>query len=391
VNRQLSAAAAAVLLAMAAPAAAESDAGVHQVLGQGPLTASDPRVAALDDAFVAAVRLALAEVAAPDALAGKDADVAREVIGRARRFVARYVVDSERDVDRRHEVRTTVYVDLAKLVAQLQALGISDAAVPRALVTGPATHGPRRATLLLRVRTPSGVEATYGARASTVLAATALGGEFSRRGWVQVPASAAGPAASELGDLPLDVDAARALAGDAKAALAVVMGAEVSAAARVRGVPGRAVRAQAWATVIDVAGARALSATATAVGAAVGVDTADTSARAIAAAGQRALADAAPLRAAEVAAPGSAATAGDGEVLVTLRGGAWSGARAVLAMLGKRKGVGGASIRRVGATDLVLVATTAEEPVALARAIGAVDGVRRAAADGAGGVAVELR
>lgn len=379
------------LVAIAAPQLAAADPGVHQVGGQGPLTASDPRVAALDDAFVAAVRLALAEVVSPEALAGKDAELAREIIGRARRFVARYVVDSERDVERRHEVRATVYVDLAKLVAQLQALGIADAAVPRALSTGSATHGPRRATLLLRVRGPAGVEATYGARASAVPAAATLAGEFTRRGWVLVPASAAGPAASDAGDLPLDVDAARALAGDAKAALAVVMGAEVSAPERVRGVAGRAVRAQAWAMVVDVAGARALSSTATAIGAAFGVDTADTQARAVAAAGQRALADAAPQRAADVAAPGSAPSPDAGEVLVTVRGGTWSGARAVLAMLAKRKGVGGASVRRVGATEIVLVAATAEDPGALARAVGAVSGVRRATADGAGGVAVELR
>lgn len=383
-----------LLVALAALRATPALAGeqVVEVDGAAATTAADPKVAARDDAFAAAVQAALPALVPAEVLTARRADIARDIVGRARRFVARYSVTSERDDGGVHAVHAAVTVDLGKVVEALRALGIAEAAEPAPAVAPPAPRGAPRATLLMRVITPAGVAASYGPLASRLDSAGAIEAELVRRGWKVVAPPASGPAAGPAGELPLELDAARALAGDSRAALAVVVGVSAAEPGRVRGVPGVAVAARAWAVVVDVATERTLAPLASAVGSAAGAAGDALTTAAVTAAAQAALADAAPLARSRSAPSAAAATdvpVAAGEVRVTLRGRSWTGVRAVRAALAARKDAV-VDVRRVTGDALVLVVRSSDAVAALSRAIKAVAGVQRVSVDGEAGLTVEL-
>src|SRR5690606_19004686 len=55
----------------------------------------DPRVAALDEAFAGAVSTALAELVSSDVRAARKADLDKEIVGRARLWVAKFTVNKD--------------------------------------------------------------------------------------------------------------------------------------------------------------------------------------------------------------------------------------------------------------------------------------------------------
>ena len=108
--------------------------------------------------------------------------------------------------------------------------------------------------MLLRVTGLGRPLSTFGAAATDdVPGREAIGLTLDRAGFAVVSASAAGPAPADAGGLPVDDSGARALAGDAHADLAVVVGIAVGDAGPVRGLPIWAAPATAMVRVLDVA------------------------------------------------------------------------------------------------------------------------------------------
>ncbi len=369
-----------VLLA-ASPAAAEELS--FTVPGSAASDAADPRVAALDEAFAAATREALAELIERGERTRRRAELDREVVARARLWVASYRVARDRTEGERRVLEVVVKIHRDKLVARLGELGVPVVAEPGpgagpGAGDGPATPaaGPaRRATALIRVTTPAGVVASYGRAAAVDVPGLApLTVALRASGLEVVPAPATGPAPRTGGELPLDDDSARALAGDARAELAVVVGASAGAAARVRGSGATASLATARLRIVDRAGV-VIGEGGAAAGAYVGAgaDGAAVPGLAAATAVTLALADARPAPATTGPAAGPAVVgpvARAGEVLVQLHGDqtlSWRWVGAVRDELTARKAV--VSVRRLSGVGVTLAVRTTDAPAALARAL----------------------
>src|SRR5262245_42003957 len=78
--------------ARAEPVATAPDVAGYEADGEADTAASDPRVAALDDAFARAVATALGDVVAGDVRSARKAELDREIIGHARLWVAKFTV-----------------------------------------------------------------------------------------------------------------------------------------------------------------------------------------------------------------------------------------------------------------------------------------------------------
>lgn len=240
-----------MMLALAAPAAAE-DVVTYDARGRGDDSAADPRTVALDAAFAVAVTEAVADLAGAAARA-KAADVDREIIKRARRFVASFQVRSQTMVPGGTELDVAVRVDLDKVRARLTELGVAVRAVPQQPDPTPAVRGKKTATILLRVVGASRTSSTFGSAATDDVPGLArLVETLGAAGYTVVPASAAGPPVGDDGDLPVDDTGARALGGDARADIAVVAAVSVGEVGLVRGVALRAAPATARLRVLDV-------------------------------------------------------------------------------------------------------------------------------------------
>lgn len=217
-----------VVAALATSARAE-DVATYEVEGNADVSNRDPRVAALDEAFARAVTLALGELVAPDVHAAHKAELDREVVARARLWVARFSVKQDRTSNERRQLDVTVRVDRDKVRDKLAELQIPT------MTAGEASRG-RSVTLLLRVTQPRGVRASYGAAAEKELPGlAALASTLRGRGLDVKRAPAAGPAARGEGELPLADADAEALAAEAKADLAAIAGVTVGAPVAVRG------------------------------------------------------------------------------------------------------------------------------------------------------------
>jgi hypothetical protein len=223
----------ALAVALAPGVARAEDIAVYEAEGDAEASAADPRVTALDEAFSRAVGQALGEVIDAEARKANKAALNEHILGRARLWVARFTVTKDETADGRRQLTVTVRIDRDKLRARLGELGIATAA--------PAGEQPRpgakAAVILLRTADGKGVRASFGARAEKdppglgALASALRGGGMSIR-----RAPAAGPAPRADGDLPLDDDAADALASEAKAEIAAVAGVTVGEPVAARGV-----------------------------------------------------------------------------------------------------------------------------------------------------------
>lgn len=258
---------AAVLLAATVGRAVADDVVTYQAEGVAAADQADARTRALDVAFAAAVTEAVADLAGSAARAQADA-VDREIIRRARRFVASFSVTDQRTAGGQVVLEVAIKVDRDKLRARLGELGVTLAAVATAPTPPPVTR--RRATVLMRVTGLGRPLSSFGAAATDdVPGLPAVGQALDRAGFAVVAASAAGPPPDDAGGLPLDDAGARALAGDARADVAVVVGIVVGDAGPIRGVGAWAAPATAVVRVLDV-GSGAVMTEATLASGAVG-------------------------------------------------------------------------------------------------------------------------
>lgn len=323
----------------AGPARAD-DVVPYQAEGSAPADDAEARTRAVDAAFAAAVTEAVADLAGPGAR-GQAAAIEREIIHRARRYVGGFSVLDQRTAGSELVLQVKVKVDRDKLRAKLTELGVALLAAPTAPVAPRVAR--RRATVLMQVTGLGRPLATFGAAATEdVPGREAIGLTLDRAGYLVVSASAAGPAPDDAVGLPVDDTGARALAADAKADVAVVVGIGVGEAGPVRGLASWAAPATAQVRVLDVATGEVLT-QATLASGAVGradrerlpVEAAQAAAGAVVAAGLGIDGGAAP---APVVADSPALTAARG-VSVRIRGAApWPAVAAVRARLATAPG-----------------------------------------------------
>jgi len=233
-----------VLLALTSVARAE-DIAAYETEGDAELSGTDPRVAALDEAFARAVTLAIADVVTPDVRSAKKAELDRELVGRARLWVAKFTVLKDTTGGDRRQLKVTVRVDRDKVRAKLAEMNIAT------MTAGEASKG-RSVTVLLRVGDGEAVRATYGAAAEKELPGLGALSSALRAGGMTVKrAPASGPAARVDGELPLEDDEAESLATEAKADLAAVAGVAIGGAVPVRGVATNGVVVTAHVRLIE--------------------------------------------------------------------------------------------------------------------------------------------
>ena len=235
----------AVLLALA-PAARAEDLVAYDTEGDADASGGDPRVAALDEAFARAVTLALGEVVAPSVRTANRAVLDRELVGRARMWVAKFTVTKDATVDGRRQLEVTVRVDRDKLRAQARRARHRDddprRGVARALGRG-AAPGQRAVGACARAtaRRPRRIcrgSARWRARCAAA-------------GWRSSGRRRPARRRARGGALPLADDEAEALATDAKADLVAIAGVDVGPPVLVRGQPVSAALVTAHVRVLE--------------------------------------------------------------------------------------------------------------------------------------------
>ncbi len=232
-----------VAAAMPGVAAADEDFDDLTVEAEADAGASDARVVALDGAFANAVNKSVEDLADRKQLAAKRADYEKEIVGRARLWVASFSVTRDQVVDGRRRLTVNVRIDQRKLGLRMQQLGIiqtvpdgdGSGSVPGA---GVATVDGTSVTLLARALSPTAVRANYGATASKLPEFEGFKAALAGRGYRLRPTPAAGPAATRAGEIPMNDTAALAFAGDAKADSALIVGLEVLEPTAIRGAVG---------------------------------------------------------------------------------------------------------------------------------------------------------
>jgi hypothetical protein len=208
---------------------------------------------ALDEAFARAVTSALGDLVAGDVRTARKGELDKEIVGRARLWVAKFSVTKDETVEGRRELTVSVRVDRDKIRARLGELNIAtkDAAA------GPGSGGDaqpaaRTATILIRLATPAGVRAAYGQGADKDTPGTAAMTTLLRNlGFAVRRAPASGPAPRADGELPLTDDEADALANEAKAEVMAIAGVTVAPAVPVRGLPTTASLVTAHVRLVD--------------------------------------------------------------------------------------------------------------------------------------------
>jgi hypothetical protein len=355
-------AAVALLLAVAGPAAAE-DVATYETDGAADTAVADARTRALDVAFAAAVRRALTEVVPAAELARRKDELDRQLVTRARLWVASFKVLRQADAGGTLRLTAAVRIDRERLRAKLAELGVP--LLPAAPVAPPVA-APRAATVLMRVVNPGGVMATYGAGASREIPASeAVAAAVQATGLSVVPAPASGPAVSPEGALPLDDAAARALATAAGAQVAVIVSVGLDGAGAVRASRQTGALAHARVRVLGVDGA--LMGEGTAQGGAYAGSEVPAMNGALIRAASLAVTAALPTARGEVAgapprpAPPPPLAAAKGEVLVRVRGTTtWSTIGALRQQLSTTAGIDRVRIDRLGADEVVLAVTTGQ-------------------------------
>ncbi len=223
------------------------DVVAYQAEGGAPAAAADARVMALDEAFARAVNSALTDLVEGVVRTQRKGELDREIVARARLWVAKFAVTKDETVDGRRELTVSVKVDRDKLRARLAELKVAMKEAPVA-----AEPAARTATILLRISVPKGVRAVYGANAEKDLpGVSALTTLLRNAGFAVRRAPASGPAPRADGELPLSDEEADALANEAKAEVMAIAGVSVGAPVFVRGVPGTAALATAHVRIID--------------------------------------------------------------------------------------------------------------------------------------------
>ncbi|HEY4057571.1 MAG TPA: hypothetical protein VGM39_13225 [Kofleriaceae bacterium] len=228
--------AAALVLILVAGTALADDVVSYDADGDADASLADPRTAALDDAFANAVNSALNELVDEDARTAHRADLDKEIVGRARLWVAKFTVTKEGTSGDRKQLSVAVRVDRDKMLARLEQLG-----VPTKLVA-----------VALRVQEGESTRATFGQGGEKdVPGLDALASTLRAGGWAIKRAPMTGAAAKGDGALPLGDDEAMALGGEAHADVVAIASATVSAPVPVRGLNSDAVAVTATVRLVD--------------------------------------------------------------------------------------------------------------------------------------------
>jgi hypothetical protein len=238
----------------ATPAFAE-DVVAYQTEGDAPASSTEARVMALDEAFARAVTSALTELVAAETRTARKAELDKELVGHARLWVAKFSVTKDDTIDGRRELTVSVRIDRDKLRARLTELGIAmketDALTPNGGEMAGANAAPT-ATVLLRVMTPAGIRADFGAAADAeVPGLAALTTVLRTNGFAVRRAPGAGPAPTGDGELPVSDGVADALAVEAKADVVAIAGVKVGAPVAVRGQATTASLVTAHVRIVD--------------------------------------------------------------------------------------------------------------------------------------------
>ena len=361
------------LVAAAGPAAAE-DVATYETAGAADAAAADARTHALDVAFAAAVRSALSEVVPAAELGRRRDELERQIVARARLWVASFKVVNQSTEGGRLRLTAAVRIDRERVRAKLTELGVP---LLPAAPTPPPIAAPRAATVLMRVINPGGVTATYGAGASAEIPASeAVTGVVQATGMSVVAAPSSGAAARPDGDLPLDDAAARALATEAGAQVAVIVSVSIEGTGPVRASRQTGALAQARVRVLGADGT--LLGEGSARGGAYAGSEVPAANGALTRAAALAVAAALPAPGGGVAgappppAPPPPLTAGKGEVLVRVRGTtSWNAIAALRQQLATTAGVQRVRVGRLSADEVVLAVATgqrADRVAAAARA-----------------------
>lgn len=314
----------------------------YEVAGEADAGAGDPRAVAVDDAFATATREAVEDLLSKAQRTEHRALLGKEIYGRARRWVASYKVLDDTTSEGKRKLTVSVRIHQEALRARLVELAIlqdpapsegeppedGGAVAPSGAGSVPvpgSSSGSRwagqSATLLLRVRRGERVAASYGASGERELVgADAVNATLTGRGLVLRPAPFSGPAARAEGELPMSDEAARALAKDAKAELAVLVAAEVSGRQSVRGVASPMILARAKARVVAASRERPEGEGVGAVVVPAGEDERAIAAAALARATTTAVAEALPV---STAVAPSATLTSDDEPLPAVEGAVW--------------------------------------------------------------------
>ncbi len=336
----------ALLILLILAGTAYADVTTYTVEGKGA-----DRTKALDDAFQVATRKALDTLVTAPAQKQAQETLDTEVLARARLWVASFKVQAERD-GTPYEADVDVRIDVDKLRDKLVDLGVTlrDAVV---VDDGEPAEAAREAVLLLRLDTVEGAYFTFGEAADDgVLGVGDAEVSLARRGLALV--AAPGGSSPKAKGAPIADDAARELASDAGAEVALVAWMDVAAPGRVRGAAGVATLAHAEVRAIDAATGRVLG-TGRAARGATGDAAAVVSATAVRAALLEAIAVAIPRRE-----PTSSSAvlplpaAGKGQVLARLRGATGVEVQTIRTYLLATQGVKQVSLRRIAADEIVL-------------------------------------
>ena len=139
-----------LILAMLVSVAHAEDVVAYQAEGDAPAASADARVMALDEAFARAVNSALADLVDGAVRTQRKGELDREIVARARLWVAKFAVTKDETVDGRRELTVSVKIDRDKLRARLGELKIAmkEAATPVANeASRPGGMAGRRARL----------------------------------------------------------------------------------------------------------------------------------------------------------------------------------------------------------------------------------------------------
>ena len=214
------------------PLAYAEDIASYEMEGDSDAGGSDPRVAALDEAFSRAAQAAVQELVDADVRKAHKGAIDKEIVGRARLWVAKFTVTKDATNEGRRELTVMVRIDRDKMRARLAELNIATGAVGET-----PKPGAKTVVVLMRITTPEGTRASYGATAEKELPGMgALASTLRGAGMTTKRAPASGPAAKPGGDLPLDDGEADALAAEAKAEVVTIAGVTVGEPIAVRGV-----------------------------------------------------------------------------------------------------------------------------------------------------------
>ena len=212
------------------------DVAAYQAEGSAPAAAVDARVMALDAAFASAVGSALVDIVAGDVRVARKGELDREIVGRARLWVAKFSVTKDETLHGRRELTVSVKIDRDKLRARLGELGVAVKDPDAVPGMDPSVPQLRTATVLLRIVQPKGVRAAYGPGAEAELPGVSpLTTLLRNAGFAVRRAPASGAPPRPDGELPLGDEEADALANEAKAEVMAIAGVSVAPSVPVRG------------------------------------------------------------------------------------------------------------------------------------------------------------